>query len=554
MNSFFQKIKTFVVAHKIWSAIIIIAIIWGGYYFINKAKSGVTTTTYTLATVQKGTVITTVTGTGQVSANNQVAVNAQVAGTIDAIDVSVGQSVIAGQTLAHIDSTSAQQSLQSAQISYNQLVQAAKPGDITDAQNSLAQSYSSAFSAVASTFTDLQTIMPGINSTLYGQSGFLSDQHSSYLTTTGQGYRNTAGQEFDKANLEYQTVLTEYKGLSLSSATSSISQLLTDTYSMASDVVKSLQDTQNTITFIVSSQPNYDPKDVTTAESDVTSWLNQATSDNNSLLSAKNSIASNDNSLNNLLTGADSLQIQAQQLSLSQAEQNYAYQSVTSPIDGVVAKISVTPAEQVSNGTAVAIIVTPNEYATISLNEVDAAKVQLGQKATLTFDAVNNLSLAGTVSEVDGIGTVSQGVVTYNVQIAFDSEDSRVKPGMSVNATIITQADQNVLVVPSAAVKTQGNISYVQELGQKYSAAQETAGVTSATAPKNVPVVISLSDGSNTEIVSGLSAGDQVIIKTTVTTGASASTKTAATAATTRTGGGGGFGGGGGGASVLRAL
>jgi multidrug efflux pump subunit AcrA (membrane-fusion protein) len=219
-----------------------------------------------------------------------------------------------------------------------------------------------------------------------------------------------------------------------------------------------------------------------------------------------------------------------------------------------VAKISVTPAEQVSNGTAVAIIVTPNEYATISLNEVDAAKVQLGQKATLTFDAVNNLSLAGTVSEVDGIGTVSQGVVTYNVQIAFDSEDSRVKPGMSVNATIITQADQNVLVVPSAAVKTQGNISYVQELGQKYSAAQETAGVTSATAPKNVPVVISLSDGSNTEIVSGLSAGDQVIIKTTVTTGASASTKTAATAATTRTGGGGGFGGGGGGASVLRAL
>lgn len=554
MNPFFQKIKTFVVAHKIWSAIIIIAIIWGGYYFINKAKSGVTTTTYTLATVQKGTVITTVTGTGQVSANNQVAVNAQVDGTIDAIDVSVGQSVIAGQTLAHIDSTSAQQSLQSAQISYNQLVQAAKPGDITDAQNSLAQSYSSAFSAVASTFTDLQTIMPGIDSTLYGQSGFLSDQHSSYLTTTGQGYRNTAGQEFDKANLEYQTVLTEYKGLSLSSATSSISQLLTDTYSMASDVVKSLQDTQNTITFIVSSQPNYDPKDVTTAESDVTSWLNQATSDNNSLLSAKNSIASNDNSLNNLLTGADSLQIQAQQLSLSQAEQNYAYQSVTSPIDGVVAKISVTPAEQVSNGTAVAIIVTPNEYATISLNEVDAAKVQLGQKATLTFDAVNNLSLAGTVSEVDGIGTVSQGVVTYNVQIAFDSEDSRVKPGMSVNATIITQADQNVLVVPSAAVKTQGNISYVQELGQKYSAAQETAGVTSATAPKNVPVVISLSDGSNTEIVSGLSAGDQVIIKTTVTTGASASTKTAATAATTRTGGGGGFGGGGGGASVLRAL
>jgi RND family efflux transporter MFP subunit len=555
MTSFFQKIKTFVSAHKIWTVIIIIAIVGGVYYYVQKTKASQTTTTYTLSTVTNGTVITTVTGTGQVSANNQVAVNAQTAGTIDAINVSVGQAVKAGQTLAHIDSTSAQQSLQSAQLAYAQLTEAAKAGDITNAQDSLTQSYSNAFSSVASTFTDLQTIMPGIDSTLYGQSGFLSDQHSSYLTTTGQGYRNTAGQEFDKANLEYQTVLTEYKGLSLASATSSISQLLNDTYSMARDVVKSLQDTQSTITFIVNSQPNYDPKDVTTAESDVTGWLNQATSDNNSLLSAKNSIATNVNSLNNLLTGADALQVQAQQLSLTEAEQNYAYQSVTSPIDGIVAKISVTPAEQVSNGTAVATVVTPNEYATISLNEVDAAKVAIGQKSTLTFDAVNNLSLAGTVSEVDGIGTVSQGVVTYNVQIAFDSEDSRVKPGMSVNATIITQADQNVLVVPSAAVKTQGNMSYVQELSQKYSTAQETAGITSVTAPKNVPVNVSLTDGSNTEIVSGLSAGDQVITKTTVTTGATASVKSAATAATTRTGGGGGFGGGGGGgAAVLRGL
>jgi multidrug efflux pump subunit AcrA (membrane-fusion protein) len=213
---------------------------------------------------------------------------------------------------------------------------------------------------------------------------------------------------------------------------------------------------------------------------------------------------------------------------------------VTSPIDGVVAKISATMAEQVSNGTAIATIITPNEYATISLNEVDAAKVSVGQKATLAFDAVNNLSLAGTVSEVDGIGTVSQGVVTYNVQIAFDSEDNRVKPGMSVNAAIITAADQNVLVVPSAAIKTQGNISYVQELGQKYSMAQETAGVTSITLPKNFPVTVGLSDDTNTEIVSGLSAGDQIIIKTTTITGASASTKSAATAATTRTGGGGG--------------
>ncbi|MDR3558034.1 MAG: efflux RND transporter periplasmic adaptor subunit [Candidatus Pacebacteria bacterium] len=553
MTSFLQKTKAFVARHKVWTFIIVVVIIGGAYYFIQKTRAGETTTTYALSTVTKGTVITTVTGTGQVSANNQAVVDAQVAGTIDAIDVSVGQKVVTGQTLAHINSTSAQQALQSAQIAYNQLVQPPTTESLTNTQDSVAQSYNSAFNSVASTFTDLQTIMPGIDSTLYGQTGFLSDQHSSYLTTTGQSYRDTAGQEFDKANAEYQTVLLEYKGVSLSSATSSISQLVNDTQTLASNVVKTLKDTQNTITFIVQSQPSYDPKDVATAESDVTGWLGQATADDSSLVSTQNSIITNNNSLATLVTGADSLQIQAQQLSLSEAEQNYAYENVVAPFDGTVALISATPAEQISNGAAVATVVTTNEYATISLNEVDAAKVSVGQKATLTFDAINNLSIAGTVSEVDGVGTVSQGVVTYNVKIAFDTEDSRVKPGMSVNAAIITAADQNVLIVPSAAVKTQGTASYVQELGQKYSAAQEAAGVTSSSSPRNVPVTVGLSDNTNTEIDSGLSVGDQVIIKTTVTTGtAVAATKSTATAATTRTGGG-GYGGGGG-ASVLRGL
>jgi len=552
MNSFFKKIGTFIVSHKAWSFIIVIAIVGGGYYLISKAKSGQTTTTYTLATVQKGTVITTVTGTGQVSANNEAAVDAQVAGTIDAIDVKVGQKVTAGQTLAHINSTSAQQSLQSAQISYDQLVQPPTAGNLTDAQNSLAQSFGNAFSTIASTFTNLQTIMPGLNSLFYDQGGFFSDQNSTNLTTTNQTLRNTAGQEFDKANKQYQNILKEYQGISASSATSTIAQTLSDTYALETDVVVALKDTQNTITSVVTNQPSYDAKNASTAETNVTGWLNTATGDESSLLSAQNEIATNENSLSTLVTGPDSLQIQAQQLALTEAQQNYAYESVTAPFDGTVALISVTPAEQISNGAAIATIVTTNEYATISLNEVDAAKVATGQKATLTFDAINNLSIAGTVSEVDGVGTVSQGVVTYNIKIAFDSEDSRVKPGMSVNASIITAADQNVLVVPSAAVKTQGNVSYVQELGQKYSTAQETAGVTSATAPKNVPVTTGLSDDTNTEIDSGLSAGDQVITKTAVMTGSSASTKTAATSATTRTGGG-GFGGGGG-ASVLRAL
>jgi hypothetical protein len=58
-------------------------------------------------------------------------------------------------------------------------------------------------------------------------------------------------------------------------------------------------------------------------------------------------------------------------------------------------------------------------------------KFVLGQKATLAFDAIDDVIVEATVSEIDVLGTVAQGVVTYTVKIAFDSDDDRIKPGMT---------------------------------------------------------------------------------------------------------------------------
>ncbi|MDD5433706.1 MAG: hypothetical protein PHE77_03610, partial [Candidatus Pacebacteria bacterium] len=60
--------------------------------------------------------------------------------------------------------------------------------------------------------------------------------------------------------------------------------------------------------------------------------------------------------------------------------------------------------------------------AEISLNEVDVAKVKIGQRAIITFDAIDELEITGKVEDVDTIGTVSQGVVSYNVKIIFDTQ------------------------------------------------------------------------------------------------------------------------------------
>jgi multidrug efflux pump subunit AcrA (membrane-fusion protein) len=176
---------------------------------------------------------------------------------------------------------------------------------------------------------------------------------------------------------------------------------------------------------------------------------------------------------------------------------------------------------------------------------VDAAKVLVGQNATLTFDAIPNLSLNGTVVDVSPLGTVTQGVVSYDVKIGFTTQDPRVKAGMTVDADIQSAVHSNVLEVPASAIQTSNGASYVLAFSPALSTTQ-TTGVTTSQTPVQIPVTIGITDNTNTEILSGLTQGEQIISRA-----SGSNTASAASAATTR----GGFGGGGGGAAggaVLR--
>jgi len=132
---------------------------------------------------------------------------------------------------------------------------------------------------------------------------------------------------------------------------------------------------------------------------------------------------------------------------------------------------------------------------------VDISNVAAGQKVTLKLDALDNYSATGRVEKVDALGTVTQGVVTYNVTIALDNLDERIKPQMSVSASIITDVKTDVLVVPSSSVKTEANSSYVEVLNN-------------GNTPEKKTVQIGSSNATDTEIISGINAGDKVVIQT----------------------------------------
>jgi hypothetical protein len=180
---------------------------------------------------------------------------------------------------------------------------------------------------------------------------------------------------------------------------------------------------------------------------------------------------------------------------------------------------------------------------TVAFSESDISKIKVGQAANITLEALSGVELAAHVSSISTLGTSSSGVVSYDATLTLDQRDSRVKPGMSASAAVVTGQASGVNL-PNSAVTSTGSVGRVNLL-QSGKAVPTT-------------VVVGLVGDSRTQIVSGLKAGDQVQVTTTLpalgsgsSLSSSGSTGTLGAAsglgsgAARFLGGGGGFAGGG---------
>jgi hypothetical protein len=174
---------------------------------------------------------------------------------------------------------------------------------------------------------------------------------------------------------------------------------------------------------------------------------------------------------------------------------------------------------------------------TVAFSESDISKVKVGQTATVTLDALTGVELAAHVSSISTLGTTSSSVVSYDATLTLDQRDSQVKPGMSASASVITGQASGVNLPTSAVTGTSGSVAHLNVLKN---------GKTVST-----PVVVGVVGDTRTQIVSGLSAGQQVVVTETLpalsTSSSSGASSTGTLGGTTsRLGGaGGGFGGGG---------
>ena len=579
LRSSWTRAHIWVSAHKITSAILAVALIGGGYWYYGKTHSTAGQTRYVLGEATIGTIIASISGSGQVSTSDQVAINPKASGEITSVLVKEGQAVSAGQALAYIDATNAQKSvrdaqanLESAKISLSKLMEPADKLSMTQDQNAivnasttLVTTYRNSVNDITSAFLDMPDIMTGLQDVVTGTEtnrsaqwniDFYKNSIQNY-TPKGVTYRDDAYNSYVATKAEYDQSISDFKAATLTSNdTATVERILAEAYKTTQDISATAKNIGGFVQFYEDILKGQGQTPSTVADSELTniasyttklnSHLSALLSDTNSLATNKQNIITAQQALDKLQSGADPLDIQSSQLSVTKAQNALqdaqtalSDYTVRAPFSGTLANVNIHRGDQASSGSAIATLISGNQIADLSLNEVDAAKVKVGDKATLTFDAIDDLSIAGTVASINQLGTVSQGVVSYTIKIQFSTADDRVKPGMTVNANIIIDTHQNVLTVPSSAIKTQGANNFVQVFTPPLSDTGGTAGTVSAIAPQQVPVTVGLSDDTNTEIVSGLTEGQQIVTRTITGTAAAATTGTRTT-----TPGRGGFGGG----------
>jgi macrolide-specific efflux system membrane fusion protein len=195
------------------------------------------------------------------------------------------------------------------------------------------------------------------------------------------------------------------------------------------------------------------------------------------------------------------LSLESAKLSLDSAELNLEKAEIVAPFDGAVAAITLTEGEEISTAAlatpAITLVGTGGIEMQGYIDELDVASVELGQEANITLDALPNEQVTGNVTFISPMGTVLAGIVSYATTITLENPFAELKDGMSATAEIIVERHDDVLLIPNRVI--QGTLQ------------NPTIEVLVDGKQEQRQITLGLSDGINTEILSGLEEGEQVV-------------------------------------------
>jgi len=210
-------------------------------------------------------------------------------------------------------------------------------------------------------------------------------------------------------------------------------------------------------------------------------------------------------------------QVTTARQNVKRAETNLGYATITSPINGVVLSKAVEEGQTVAASFSTPTLFTiaqdlTNMRVIADIDEADIGEVKDGQRVTFTVDAFPNDIFQGQVTQVRQQATTESNVVTYEVVISAPNADLKLKPGLTANVTIYTLEKNDVLTVSAKALRFVPNEALIAEDETiEPCEARTKLWIREGKTFKALPVELGVSNGTLTEITSGVNAGTEVL-------------------------------------------
>ena len=199
------------------------------------------------------------------------------------------------------------------------------------------------------------------------------------------------------------------------------------------------------------------------------------------------------------------------QASLKQLEEQLSYTTIVAPMDGVILSRDVEIGDAVSSilvlGSTATLVMTEGDinevYVQGKVDEADIAHVYMGQPARIKVESFRDRFFNGKVTKIAPMGVEKDNVTTFEVRVSINNPGGELKALMTANAEILLDEHKGVLTVPENAVMYDNNKNATVAIPDK----------SQKDGQRKVPVKVGLSNGSVTELLSGLKEGDQVVLQ-----------------------------------------
>lgn len=502
---------------------IIVILLGGGIFAGVKSNSP----EYTFAKVTAADFIDEISVTGKVVPAQNVELAFESGGKVVSVNVTVGQQVLKGQSLASVNSGEAYASLLDAQarLSAEQarlqaLLRGSRPEEIRIAETAVTNAkidHQQTKRAIATAIVDAQitsddVIKDKLNQFFYRNPGDNREDIISFQDFAKKRELDIQKQVIDNLVLEWGksvsklSISNDYTDADLQTAQKNLETMR----SFLNEVAYAVSRFQPDASSLTQSTIDKYRSDVSIARGSINQAIGTLNSTQANLRTAESAIKTAEDNLSLKKAGSNPEDIATQRAIVRSAEANVLQASsvlgkasITAPFNGTVTKVDAKIGQISAPNTPVISLISASNFEVESnIPEADIAKVKIGNTGRLTLDAYGSATFFDVViTKMDPAETIVEGVATYKTTFQFTSPDERIKSGMSANIDIQNDKRSGVLMIPQSAIVSLDGKKKVLVIKDEEDTKGESRDIRTG----------SIDDEGNVEITNGLSE-DEIVV------------------------------------------